>query len=107
MPAHILEPPVQRWECSYCNTRATTKSQPNRYHLCPGLKGVMAPMVLEGARGGVLVRVKVREDYVGKETVTYNDDGVPIMAVETLHADGSNDLAVMAPCVDATGKVER
>lgn len=105
MPAHILEPPVQRWQCSYCNTRAVTKGQPNRYHNCPGLKGVMAPMVLEEDRGLVLVRTRVREDYIGKDTVTMNDDGVPIMAVETLRADGSNDLAVMAPCVDIEFKI--
>lgn len=106
MPAHILEPPVQRWECAHCNTRAVTRGQPNRYHNCPGLRGVMAPLVLEEQKGLILVRAKVREDYIGRETVTTNDEGTPIMAVETLHADGSNDLAVMAPCANSTGRAE-
>jgi hypothetical protein len=106
MPAHILEPPVQRWECAHCNTRATTRGEPNRYHDCPGLAGIMTPMVLEEHRGLVLVRTRVREDYIGGDDVTKDDNGVPIMAVETLRADGSNDLAVMAPCAKLTGRVE-
>lgn len=98
MPAPLLEPPVQRWECAHCNTRATTKGQPNRYHDCPGLRGIMAPMTLEEERGKLLVKAKVREDYVGNEVVTYNEEGQPIMAVETVREDGSNDVAVFAPC---------
>lgn len=99
----ILEPPVQRWECAHCNTRAVTRGEPNRFHLCPGLKGIMAPMTLEEERGKLLVRAKVREDYEGadKNKVQRDEEGRPIMAVETVRDDGSTDLAVLAPGIQA------
>ena len=50
------------------------------------------------------VEAKVREDYVGTDDVTYDDDGKPIMAVETVRDEG-NDVAVFAPCARAGGKV--
>jgi hypothetical protein len=45
------------------------------------------------------VRAVEREDYVGKERyVPMDGEGRPTMAVETIRPDGSNDLAVLAPC---------
>lgn len=52
------------------------------------------------------IRANVREDYVGDEDVQYDEEGQPIMAVETRYADGHNDLAVLAPSVNMTTPVE-
>ena len=92
------------WECPNCSaTDVTHESQPHtRFHACRGLKGLTAPFVRAGTR--CKVEAKVREDYVGKEILTYDGDGRPIMAVETTRDDG-NDIAVMAPC--AVGSVDQ
>lgn len=88
------------WECPNCSLRdATFEAQPHtRYHNCAGLHGLSAPMVPVGTR--CEVRAVVREDYVGTEDVTYDENGRPISAVETVREDG-NDVAVYAPCVNS------
>lgn len=103
----ILQPPVKRWECKHCNFKDTTReAKPHtRMHVCAGLGGITAPMLEESQRGKAEVRVKPREDYVRDEIVTYDEEGTPVMAVETVHDDGHTDLAVMAPCVKSTGRV--
>lgn len=97
----ILQPPVQRWECQHCNFKDVTReSKPHtRFHACAGLGGITAPMIEEARRGKEDVRVKVREDYEGKDAkkVQRDDNGRPVMAVETVHDDGHTDLAVLAP----------
>src|SRR4051812_28453839 len=89
--------PNQRWECPNCDLKAIThEAKPHtEMHNCPGLKGLIAPMVPEGQK--CKVEAKVREDYVGKESLRYDEDGRPIAAVETTREDG-NDVAVFAPC---------
>lgn len=106
MPEIPILSPVTRWECRKCNTKDVTReAQPHtRFHTCPGMKGITAPLVREGEDCDV--RANIREDYVGDEDVTYDDDGRPVMAVETRYADGSNDLAVMAPCANMTTPVD-
>lgn len=101
----ILQPPVRRWECKHCNIKDVTReSRPHtRFHSCPGLGGITAPMTEESMRGKLEVRVQVREDYVGKEVVHKDEDGRPISAVETHYADGRNDVAVLAPMARASG----
>lgn len=103
----ILQPPVQRWQCAHCNTRDVTRGQPNRMHHCPGLGGIMAPLVLEEDARRTLVRPVVREDYEGEDhkRTQKDENGRPIMAVETVREDGSNDLAVLATCVDVEFKM--
>lgn len=103
----LLEPPVQRWECAHCNTKAVTRGQPNRFHNCPGLRGIMAPLALEEQRGKLIVRTQVREDYLGKDAgKTQNDeDGTPISSIITEHEDGRVDCAVLATVVGVSGKV--
>lgn len=97
----ILQPPVKRWECKHCNTKDVTReARPHtRMHNCPGLGGITAPLVEEGLRGKARVRVKVREDYEGEDhgKTQKDENGRPIMAVETVHDDGHTDLAVLAP----------
>ncbi len=96
----LLLDPVTRWACDHCNARDVTReSAPHtRFHSCPGLKGITAPMVREGDR--VKVEVRLREDYVRSELVQCDDDGRPVMAVVTTRDDGQ-DCAVLAPVATA------
>lgn len=89
--------PEQRWECPNCTqTEVTHETQPHtRFHACRGLKGLTAPYVPAGTR--CKVEAVEREDYIGKEDVTFDGDNRPIMRVETTRDDG-NDVAVFAPC---------
>ena len=100
----LFDPPEQRWECPNCDvTDVTHEPRPHtRWHSCRGLRGLSAPMVPAGS--DVKVDAVVREDYVGDEVVTYDGEGVPVMAVVTTRADGSNDCAVMAPCATTQGE---
>lgn len=97
----ILQPPVKRWECKHCNFKDVTReAKPHtRMHACAGLKGITVPMLEEEQRGRAEVRLKVREDYEGPDhrKTQKDEDGRPIMAVETVHEDGHTDLAVLAP----------
>lgn len=88
--------PVQRWECPNCPaTSVTREAQPHtRFHNCPGLAGISAPMVPAGTKAKVTAHE--REDYIGGEDVQYDGNGRPIMAVVTTRDDG-NDVAVFAP----------
>lgn len=99
--ALLLEPPVTRWECPNCDTTAVTSGGPhNRFHTCPGLAGLTAPMVPAGLNCKVVTHE--REDYIGDEDVQYNADGRPVAAVETVRDDG-NDIAVYAPTAHLRG----
>lgn len=95
----ILQPPVKRWKCDHCNFKDTTReAKPHtRMHACSGLRGITAPMTEEGVRAEV--RIKYREDYEGKDhkKTQKDEDGRPVMAVETVYEDGHTDLAVLAP----------
>lgn len=97
--------PERRWECPNCNFKQVTRipEEHTRFHACSGLKGLTAPMVPAGT--DCVVRAVEREDYVYNENVTYDGEGRPIMRVETIHADGHNDVAVMAPCAGVKGEV--
>jgi len=84
---------VTRWECPNCNvTDMTTGPVPNRFHTCPGLHGLTAPLVAAGT--GCRVVAVERGDYLNGDEQRMGDDGRPYMAVETRHADGHTDLAV-------------
>lgn len=83
--------PIRRWYCPNCTATGVTREakSPIRYHDCPGLHGLSAPMVLEGTK--VKVTAHEREDYIGSEQAGR------FMSVVTERADGSNDVAVFAP----------
>jgi hypothetical protein len=89
-----------RWNCPNCQTRDVThEAQPHtRFHTCPGLKGLTAPLVEFGT--DCQVRAVEREDYIGTDTPTLDGEGRPVSAVETVRADGSNDVAAFAGCAD-------
>lgn len=86
----------RRWECPNCDhTDVTRESQPHtRFHPCPGLAGLTAPMVPAGTR--CKVEAVERGDYIGAEDVRYDDDGRPIMSAITTRDDGT-DVVVYAP----------
>jgi hypothetical protein len=93
--AVILQPAEQHWSCPNCAVTAVTTGRPNRYHNCGGLRGLLAPMVLDGFRGRVIA--VEREDYVGGELLQCDGEGRPVMAVVTERPDGSNDVMVNVP----------
>lgn len=97
----ILQPPVHLWECPNCAAVSTThEREPHtRFHSCPGLAGITAPMVPVGS--GARVIANERADYVGREDVQYDANGRAVMSVTTEYPDGHTDLAVLAPTVIA------
>lgn len=92
-----LEAPVREWHCPNCNARDTTREhQPHtRFHTCPGVGGLTAPMLEAGTDARVVARE--RDDYISGEDVRLNADGRPIASISTEYADGRNDLVVFAP----------
>jgi hypothetical protein len=99
----VLTPPPKRWECHHCFGEAVTPwDTPNRFHYCPALAGITAPMVPAGS--GARVFTVEREDYVGTEDVQYDGNHRPIMSVITQRPDGSNDTIVFAPTAHMRGE---
>lgn len=80
----------QHWICPNCPAQAVTVGQTNRLHTCPGLLGLIAPLVLDGV--SCRVRAVEREDYVGCQDVRRDGHGRPVAAVLTERPDGSNDV---------------
>jgi hypothetical protein len=100
MPAVLLDA-YQDWYCPACGLEDRVRPpQPNRFHVCPRLHDLTAPMALAGADCKMVANL--REEYAGAELLTLGDDGRPWMNIETWHADGHNDVAVFAPCARAS-----
>jgi hypothetical protein len=95
MPHVDLVPVEQTWVCRDCPTalraRVGTRTP---MHACPAHNGMRLPMMAEGARGDL--RLVERDDYVGKEDVTYDERGRAIMRAEIVRDDG-NDVWAYAP----------
>lgn len=92
---------VTRWYCPNCGLEdVTTRPQPNRFHTCPRLRGLTAPLLPVGVRAKVEARE--REDYVGREQVQTDENGRPVMSVVTTRDDGT-DVIVFAPVATARG----
>lgn len=91
----VLLEGTQDWSCPNCGiSERTPQLGPNaaRFHPCPRLHGLIAPLVLAGTDCKV-VAIE-RGDYLNGEEQRTGDDGRPYMAVVTERADGSNDAAV-------------
>lgn len=90
------------WRCPNCGkTDRTNETRPHtRFHTCPKLGFLSAPMVKVGVQAKVYARE--REDYVGREKVLLNASGRPIMSIVTEYADGRNDARVFAPVAQGT-----
>lgn len=90
----------QTWRCPACGLEERTPPRPNRFHTCPKLRFMTAPMVLAGT--DAKVTIVERQDYVGKERVMLDPElGRPVMSIVTERADGSNDVMVFAPTATA------
>jgi hypothetical protein len=87
----------QDWRCPNCNARDhTTEPRPHtRFHACPGLGGLTAPMLPAGM--DAKVEAVPWGDMLHGELAQRDDQGRPVSAVVTTRADGSNDTAVLAP----------
>lgn len=84
------------WECPNCQVTDRTPALPpgtTRYHTCPGLHMLTAPLVRTGTR--CKVEAEERADYLNGEIQAAGDDGKPYMAVRTTRDDGE-DLLVNA-----------
>jgi hypothetical protein len=101
MAAPLLRP-ERRWMCPNCPaTDVTHDARPHtRFHPCPGLRGLTAPMVPAGSRARV--HAVEREDYVGSEHPQTDGEGRPVMAVVTTREDGQ-DVAILAPVARGAG----
>jgi hypothetical protein len=87
---------VEDWRCPNCPAAERTKGLPAnaaRFHNCPGLHGLSAPLVRAGVR--CKVTAEERQDYLGDEIQARGDDGRQYMAVRTTTAD-HDDLLVFA-----------
>ena len=96
--------PVHDWYCPNCGkTDRTQEARPHtRYHVCPKLRYLSAPMLMRSMNAKVVAHD--REDYVGKEDVQVDGNGRPIMSITTERADGTNDVVVFAPTAHASVK---
>ena len=85
-----------RWSCPNCTTEdVTTESRPHtRFHICKGMLGLTAPMVVAGT--SCKIERRDREDYVRGEQVTKDANGRPVMSIVVTRDDGQ-DCVVFAP----------
>jgi hypothetical protein len=89
----VIVPP-QLWDCPKCPAEARTVDTKIPHHQCPGMAGLMVPLVRRGE--SVKVEAVEREDYIGRELVQVDGNGRPVMAVVTTRDDGQ-DCTVFAP----------
>jgi hypothetical protein len=92
---------VPEWYCPNCWIRINSPMPPPgqvKFHNCPGLHGLSAPLILAGVRAEVTA--EERQDYLGQEIQAMGDNGKPYMAVRTIREDGC-DLAVNAGLAQA------
>jgi len=106
MPIPILAPAHREWYCPKCHKTDTTTDQHGgkphtRFHTCPKLGFLTAPMLPVGVKGKL--EAHVREDYIGNEIVRLDANNHPVMSVVTTR-DNGQDCTVYAPT--ANGKAD-
>lgn len=87
---------AQDWYCPNCPAVETTPALPpntSRFHQCPGLHMLTAPLIRAGTR--CAVTAEERQDYLNGGLQATGDDGKAYMAVRTTRDDGE-DLLVNA-----------
>lgn len=87
---------TEEWSCPNCPARETTRGLPAnaaRYHNCPGLHSLSAPLIRAGVR--CKVTAEERQDYLNGDLQATGDDGKAYMAVRTTY-DDHDDLLVNA-----------
>jgi hypothetical protein len=82
---------------------AVTRGEPNRFHRCSGLAGLLVQMVPAGVKAKI--EAVEREDWIGTEDVQYDGNGRPVMATVTTRDDG-NDVTVYAPTAHVRGLLQ-
>jgi len=83
------------WECPACGKTAQVSSRYGMVvHRCPKMGGMTTPYVRKGVKAKHELRL--REDYVGDETVQTDDQGRPVMSIITTRDDGQ-DVRAFAP----------
>ena len=96
MEVPLLSVPFEDWYCPNCGLTERVQMLPagsSRFHTCPQLHMLTAPLV----RAGISAKVEAEEraDYLNGEIQETGDDGKPYMAVRTTRNDG-DDLMVNA-----------
>lgn len=92
----LLLPPFEDWYCPNCGLAERIAGLPpnaTRYHTCPRLHMLTAPLI----RANMYAKVEAEErgDYLNGEMQATGDDGKAYMAVRTTY-DDHDDLAVNA-----------
>lgn len=98
----VLVARVTHWYCPACGLRDVTReAKPHtRYHPCPKLRGISAPLTEEGTKAKMELRE--REDYVGDEDVYRDPERKrPVMSITRTRDDGT-DAWVFAPTARVT-----
>ena len=93
------------WYCPECKLEAVVGEwQPNRFHTCPKLRYLSAPMLRQGVAGKL--ELVERQDYVGKETVRLDPErGRPVAQIVTHRDNGKRDTIVFAPTATSVGEI--
>lgn len=93
---------VQVWVCPNCKAEHRSPAiLPNRFHVCPRLRYLTAPMVLAGT--SAKVELREREDYVNGDMVRLDPERRrPVMSIVTTR-DNGQDCVVFAPTATAKG----
>jgi hypothetical protein len=92
----VLIAAIEDWCCPNCMTTDRTLGLPPnaaRFHTCPGLHMLTAPLIRAGIR--CKVTAEERADYLNGDVQAAGDDGKPYMAVRTTYGD-HDDLLVNA-----------
>jgi hypothetical protein len=91
------------WYCPNCSHThvSPTALKHAVVHICSGLHGLIAPLIRVGTK--CKIEAREREDYVGSDVVTLNDEGRPIMAIVTTRDDGQ-DCRILAPVAVGGGR---
>lgn len=96
----------QHYSCPNCTSTLKLPAPPDKpvLHPCRGLKGLLAPMIVDGTR--CKVEAVERGDYLGEDAgnVRLDGEGRPVMSVVTTRDDGT-DVAVFAPIATAEGRI--
>lgn len=95
---------TRSWHCPECGKTDQTRDDGTgqRWHTCPKLRGLAAPMVLAGVKAKLELRE--REDYVGDELVQRDPElRRPVMSIVTTR-DHGQDTVVLAPTARANAR---
>jgi hypothetical protein len=93
---------IRDWYCPNCGlTDRTNEPLPHsRFHTCPKLGMLSAPMLPKAVRAKV--EMNERQDYQGSEILTMDANNRPVMSIVTTRDNGT-DALVFAPLATARG----